>query len=63
MCSDTGERGGPGEGPNSAVSVSLQGDRTTGDGQNGLSPSLCGPQCCGRAPSVSLGVNMSSVAV
>lgn len=44
MCSDTRERGGPGEAPDTAVSISLQGDRTAGDRQNSLSPSLCGPQ-------------------
>lgn len=44
MCSNTGERVGPGETPNTAVSLSMQGDRTTGDGQDSLSSGLCGPQ-------------------
>lgn len=61
LCSDTGERGGPGEAPGTAVRVSLQGDRTTGDGQDSLSPGLCGPQHCGMAPSASLEQKMSNV--
>lgn len=43
-CSNAGERGGPGEVPNTALGVSLQGDRTAWDRQDGLSPGLCGPQ-------------------
>lgn len=54
MCSNTGETGGPGEVPDTAVSVSLQSDRTAGDGQDSLSPDVCGPQRCGMAPSASL---------
>lgn len=63
MCSNTGERGGPGEVPNTAVSVPLQGDRTTGDGQDGLSPGLCGPQRCGMTPSASLELKILNVAL
>lgn len=51
-CSNEGESGGPGEAPNTAVSVSLQGDRTTGDWQDGVSPGLSGTQFRGIAPSV-----------
>lgn len=63
MCSDTGKRGGPGKAPDTAVSVSLQGDRTAGDGQDSLSPGLCGPQHHGMAPSASLELKMSNVAL
>lgn len=63
MCSNTGERGGPGETPNTAVSVSVQGDRTAGDGQDSLPPGLCGPQRCGMAPSASLELKISNVAL
>lgn len=58
VCSNTGERGGPGEVPDTAISVSLQGDRTAGDGQNSLSPGLFRPQRCGMAPSASLELNI-----
>lgn len=63
VCSNTGERGGPGEVPNTAVSVPLQGDRTKGDGQVSLSPGLCGPQRCGMAPSASLKLKIFNVAL
>lgn len=56
MCSDTGERGGPGEAPDSEDSVSLQSDRTAGDRQDGLPPGLCGPQRCGKTRSADLGL-------
>lgn len=61
VCSNTGERGGPGEVPDTAVSVSLQGDRTTGDGQDSLSSGLSGPQRCGTAPSAKLELRMIKV--
>lgn len=61
VCSNTGERGGPGEVPDTAVSVSLQGDRTTGDGQDSLSSGLFGAQCCGTAPSASLELKIIKV--
>lgn len=52
FCSNEGESRGPGEAPNTAVSVSLQGDRTTGDWQDSISPGLSGTQFSGIAPSV-----------
>lgn len=61
MCSNTGERGGPGEVPDTAVSVSLQGDWTTGDGQDSLSSGLSGPQRCGMAPSASRELKITDV--
>lgn len=61
--SNAGERGGPGEVPNTAVSVPLQGDRTKGDGQVSLSPGLCGPQSCGMAPSARLNLKIVNVAL
>lgn len=59
VCSNEGERSGPGEVPNTAFSVSLQSDRTTRDRQDSLSASLFGPQRCGIAPSVNLEPKMN----
>lgn len=52
--SDSGEGGGPGEVPDPADGVPLQGDRTAGHRQVGLPPGLRGPQRRGTAPSARL---------
>lgn len=54
LCSHKSKRVGFGETPNPEDGVSLQGDRTTRNGQNGLSPVVCGPQCPGITSPYSL---------
>lgn len=50
FCSNKRKGVGFGKTPDPEDSVSLQGDRTARNGQNGLSPIVCGPQCPGMTP-------------
>lgn len=54
VCSNSGEGVGPGETSNAALSVPLQGDRTSGDGQVGLSAGLRGSKRRGTTPTTVL---------